>query len=84
MNHANTPVSEVLIEGGKAIGVKTPNGEFHAPVLVNAAGPWSYLVAELADEVLPTAALGHVYLTTRPDDAHPVARDSPSFIVVAR
>ena len=76
--HSNCPVSEVLIEGGKARGVKTPEGEFHAPVLVNAAGPWSYLVADLADEVLPTAALGHVYLTTRPDDANPVDRDSPA------
>jgi glycine/D-amino acid oxidase-like deaminating enzyme len=47
-------------------------------VVVNAGGPWSYLNAELAETVLPTAAIGHHYLTTRPDPAHPVDRLSPA------
>ncbi len=74
----NCPVEGVMIQGGRAIGVKTSNGPIHAPVIVNAAGPWSYLLADLADTVLPTAAVGHVYLTTRPDAAHPVDRLSPA------
>lgn len=74
----NCPVEGVMLEGGKAKGVKTPDGLIEAPVIVNAAGPWSYLLAELADAVLPTAAVGHYYLTTRPDDAHPVDRLSPA------
>jgi 4-methylaminobutanoate oxidase (formaldehyde-forming) len=74
----NTPVTEVLLEGGRVRGVRTPAGEYHAPVVVNAGGPWSYLNAELAEEVLPTAAIGHYYLTTRPDANHPVDRLSPA------
>lgn len=75
---ANTPVTEILIEGGRVCGVRTAEGEYHAPVVLNAGGPWSYLNAELADEVLPTAAIGHYYLTTRPDPNHPVDRLSPA------
>ncbi|MCI0334776.1 MAG: FAD-binding oxidoreductase [Planctomycetes bacterium] len=74
----NTPVIDILIEAGRVRGVKTANGDYHAPVVVNAGGPWSYLNAELAETVLPTAAIGHYYLTTRPDLAHPVDRFSPA------
>jgi 4-methylaminobutanoate oxidase (formaldehyde-forming) len=74
----NTPVIDILVEAGRVRGVKTANGEHHAPVVVNAGGPWSYLNAELAETVLPTAAIGHYYLTTRPDPAHPVDRLSPA------
>jgi 4-methylaminobutanoate oxidase (formaldehyde-forming) len=74
----NTPVTGILIEDGRVRGVQTAEGEYHAPVVVNAGGPWSYLNAELADAVLPTAAIGHYYLTTRPDPAHPVDRLSPA------
>lgn len=75
---ANTPVTEILIESGRVRGVRTAEAEYHAPVVLNAGGPWSYLNAELADEVLPTAAIGHYYLTTRPDPNHPVDRLSPA------
>ena len=74
----NCPVEGVMIEGGKAKGVNTPSGPIYAPAIVNAAGPWSYLVAELAETVLPTAALGHYYLTTRPNDTCPINRFSPA------
>jgi sarcosine dehydrogenase len=74
----NTPVNEILVEGGEVRGVRTPAGEFHAPVVLNAGGPWSYLNAELAEAVLPTAAIGHYYLTTRPHPEHPVDRLSPA------
>ena len=72
------PVAEVVVEGGRARGVRTAKGEFHAPVIVNSTGPWSYLVAELAETRLATAALGHCYLTTRPDPAVDVDRRSPA------
>jgi glycine/D-amino acid oxidase-like deaminating enzyme len=74
----NTPVTGILLEGGRARGVRTAEGEYHAPVVVNAGGPWSYLNAELAEAVLPTAAIGHYYLTTRPDSNNPVDRFSPA------
>ncbi len=74
----NCPVEKILIDHGRAQGVETAAGTFHAPAIVNAAGPWSYLVAELAETVLPTAAIGHYYLTTRPDEQNPVDRLSPA------
>ncbi|MGI9430032.1 MAG: NAD(P)/FAD-dependent oxidoreductase [Bythopirellula sp.] len=76
--HTNTPVIEILLEGEKVSGVKTNDRVFHAPKVVNAGGPWSYLNAELANSVLPTAAIGHCYLTTRPDPANAVDRFSPA------
>src|SRR5207244_6946263 len=75
----NSRIGKILIVGGKVQGVKTADGEFHAPVIINATGPWSYLVAELAQTTLATAAIGHYYLTTRPDPDHPVDRLSPAF-----
>jgi 4-methylaminobutanoate oxidase (formaldehyde-forming) len=74
----NTPVTDILVEAGRVLGVRTADSEYSAPVVVNAGGPWSYLNAELAETVLPTAAIGHYYLTTRPDPARPVDRLSPA------
>jgi glycine/D-amino acid oxidase-like deaminating enzyme len=74
----NTPVTDILVESGRVRGVSTTGDEYFAPAVVNAGGPWSYLNAELAETVLPTAAIGHYYLTTRPDPAHPVDRLSPA------
>jgi len=76
--HTNCAVTKIIITGGKATGVETDAGEFHAPVIVNAAGPWSYLVADLTDTVLPTAAICHHYLTTRPDVGIKIDRFSPA------
>jgi glycine/D-amino acid oxidase-like deaminating enzyme len=74
----NTPVTGILVESGRVRGVSTAEGDYSSAVVVNAGGPWSYLNAELAETVLPTAAIGHYYLTTRPDPAHPVDRLSPA------
>ena len=74
----NTPVIDILLDAGRVRGVKTAEADYFAPVVVNAGGPWSYLNAELAETVLPTAAIGHYYLTTRPDPAQPVDRLSPA------
>ena len=76
--HTQCPVQRILTAGGRATGVRTPLGEFHAPVIVNAAGPWTYLVAGLAQATLPTAAIGHYYLTTRPGPQIPIDRLSPA------
>ena len=76
--HTNTPVTDILVEGGRVYGVKAADDIYYSPVVVNAGGPWSYLNAELAETVLPTAAIGHYYLTTRPSAANPVDRLSPA------
>ena len=67
-----TPVRKLLIEGGRVKGVNTPTGEHHAPIVINAAGPWSYLLAGLTDTPMATAALGHTYLVTRPLPGIPI------------
>jgi 4-methylaminobutanoate oxidase (formaldehyde-forming) len=72
------PIERIVVRGGRVEGVATSRGEFHAPVVVNATGPWSYIVAEKGDVSLPTAALGHYYLTTKPLADIPVDRRSPA------
>ncbi len=76
--HTQIPVERVLFSAGRVSGVQAGGQQFSAPVVVNAAGPWSYLVAELAESWLPTAALGHYYLTTTPTADQPVDRHSPA------
>ncbi len=61
-----TPVEDILMEEGRVKGVQTADASFFAPVVVNAAGPWSYLVAELTQTPMATATLGHYYLVTEP------------------
>jgi 4-methylaminobutanoate oxidase (formaldehyde-forming) len=75
---SNCPVEQIVVQGGKVCGVRTAAGEYHAPVVVNATGPWSYLVAGMVKAALPTAAMGHHYLTTRPDPGVAVDRRSPA------
>jgi len=74
--HAHEPVTGIATAGGRVRGVETANGAYHAPVVVNAAGPWSYLVGALAETPLPTAPLGHYYITTAPDPATPVPQET--------
>jgi len=76
--HTGCHVQRLLAAKGRVRGVATSRGEFQAAVVVNAAGPWSTLLAETAGVRLPAAAIGHCYLTTRPDGDHPVDRLSPS------
>ncbi len=42
-----TPVTGVLVTGGKVTGVKTPTGEFSSPLVINAAGPFAKLIGEM-------------------------------------
>ena len=63
----HSPVDEILVRGGSVAGVKSGGKEIHSPVVVNATGPWSYVVAGRAGTVLATCAIGHYYITTVPD-----------------
>lgn len=76
--HANTPMESLLRSEGKVSGIRAGGQDFYAPVVVNASGPWSYLTAERCETRLPTAAIGHCYLTTQPIDDVPVDRHSPA------
>lgn len=74
----HTPVEEVLVRGGRAAGCRAGAEDFAAPVVVNAAGPWSHLVAGLAEQPLPTAAIRHAYFTFGPDPRFSVDAGSPT------
>lgn len=62
----NTPVTDVLHEGGRVLGVRTPRGEIRAPVLVDAAGAWATLVAEVAGIRVPMIPTRHQLYVTAP------------------
>jgi sarcosine oxidase subunit beta len=46
--------------------------------VVNAGGPWSYLIADMAAQRLPTAGIGHCYFTFGPDPDCPIDPHSPT------
>jgi 4-methylaminobutanoate oxidase (formaldehyde-forming) len=72
-----SPVREIIIDSGKAVGVRTDDQTHHADKILNATGPWSYVMADQTRSTLQTAAIGHYYLTTKPSTDHPVDRMSP-------
>jgi glycine/D-amino acid oxidase-like deaminating enzyme len=74
----HTPVEQIVIEGGKVAGCHAGGQFFAAPVVVNAGGPWSYLVADMAEQRLPTAGIGHCYFTFGPDLSTPIDPNSPT------
>jgi glycine/D-amino acid oxidase-like deaminating enzyme len=74
----HTPVEQIVIQSGKVTGCRSGGQMFWAPVVVNAGGPWSYLIAEMAAQRLPTAGIGHCYFTFGPDPNCPIDPHSPT------
>jgi glycine/D-amino acid oxidase-like deaminating enzyme len=74
----HTPVEEILLQSGQVIGCRAAGETVHAPVVINAGGPWSHLVAELAGQPLPTAGIAHYYFTIGPGPDFTVDPMSPS------
>ncbi len=52
-------VTAIVAEGGRVRGVRTDKGEYAAPVVVNAAGPWGAEVAALAGVDVPVRPDSH-------------------------
>ncbi|MBI4607319.1 MAG: FAD-binding oxidoreductase [Planctomycetes bacterium] len=73
-----SPVEEIAVRSGRVAGVRCRGELIEAPVVVNATGPWSYLVAATAGATLQTCALGHYYITTAPDPRFRVDPMSPA------
>jgi len=46
--YQNTRVTEILFEGDDVKGVRTMDGEMHAPIVVNCAGAWAAQVGAMA------------------------------------
>ena len=55
----NCEVTAIRTMGGKVIGVSTNQGDFDAPIIVNAAGAWAKHVAGLADLQVPIETWTH-------------------------
>ena len=55
----NCEVTAIHIAGGKVTGVSTTKGDFDAPIIINAAGPWAKHVAALAGVDVPLVTWTH-------------------------
>jgi 4-methylaminobutanoate oxidase (formaldehyde-forming) len=75
----DTKVTQVLIEGGKAVGVETDRGTVRAEAVVNCAGMWARELGRRSGVNIPLHACEHFYILTEevaglPPDL-PVLRD---------
>lgn len=77
-------VSGVIIEHGKAVGIRTAQGEVRCEVLVNCAGQWARQFGTLAGVNVPLFSAEHFYIVTGKIDgvlpSLPVMRDPDGFI----
>lgn len=75
----NTAVDEVLVEDGRAVGVRTSEGEVRAEQVVLACGMWTRTVAAKLGVHVPLHACEHFYILTEPFEGVtpdlPVMRD---------
>ncbi len=75
----NTRVEEILVEGGRAVGVRTAQGELRADVVINCAGMWAHELGARAGTTVPLHAAEHFYIVTEPmpglSSSMPVLRD---------
>jgi 4-methylaminobutanoate oxidase (formaldehyde-forming) len=60
----DTRVEEILIEGGRAVGVRTAQGELRADVVINCAGMWAHELGAKAGATVPLHAAEHFYIVT--------------------
>jgi glycine/D-amino acid oxidase-like deaminating enzyme len=74
----NTNVTGFGAENGHIAKVITDRGEIHTPIVVDAAGAWTRLVASLAGARVGAIATRHQLLITRPisgvEDHQPITR----------
>ncbi|HLE26609.1 MAG TPA: FAD-binding oxidoreductase [Anaerolineales bacterium] len=71
-------VTKIKTSGGRVSGVETDRGEFHAPVVVNAAGAWAAEIGRMAGVEIPLDTWTHeVAYVRRPPSIrrHPTVID---------
>lgn len=73
-------VTAIHTSGGKVTGVSTTQGDFSAPIVVNAAGPWADRVSKMVDVEIPLTTWQHdTMFVKRPAEigpSHPVMIDN--------
>ena len=62
----NTKVEKIIVEGGRAVGVMTEQGEMRAGTVVIAGGMWSRDLGASVGANLPLHAAEHFYIVTEP------------------
>ena len=62
----DTPVTGIDVANGRIRGVHTPQGTIACETVVNAAGPWSAVVSDMAGVPLPVTPVRRQMLTTTP------------------
>jgi 4-methylaminobutanoate oxidase (formaldehyde-forming) len=72
-------VERILVENGRAAGVRTDAGEVRAGTVVLAAGMWSHALAREIGVAVPLHAAEHFYIVTEPIPGLPA--DLPSLRV---
>jgi len=60
------PVTEMLRDGERVVGVRTARGAYHAGLVINAAGPWAREIAALAGVDVPVQPDSHEAGITEP------------------
>ena len=74
-----TAVDEILVREGRAVGVRTAQGEVSAEVVINCAGMWAHELGARAGTTVPLHAAEHFYIVTEPmaglSPSLPVLRD---------
>lgn len=72
-------VTAVEVKGGKITGVKSTQGDYAAPVVVNCAGPWAARIGNMVDLDLPVNTWQHdTMMVKRPKEmgpSHPTVID---------
>ncbi|MCP4568520.1 MAG: FAD-binding oxidoreductase [FCB group bacterium] len=58
------PVTGITAAGGKVTGVTTPQGDFSAPLIINAAGPQAGLIGKMAEIDIPVQPFRRQIVTT--------------------
>ena len=75
----NTPMTDVIVENGTAVGVRTDKGEVRAEVVVLCPGMWGREIGQMCGVDIPLQAAEHYYLISEPiDGVHnqlPILRD---------
>ncbi|MDD4053206.1 MAG: FAD-binding oxidoreductase [candidate division Zixibacteria bacterium] len=59
-----TPATEIIVKNGQITGVKTPNGEFSTPIVINAAGPYAKIIGKMAGVNVPVDPLRRQIVTS--------------------
>ncbi len=76
--HEQRPATGILRDGKRVRGVRTPQGDIQAPLVVNAAGPYAGAVGELAGVEVPVRPYRRQLFTTRP---HPAFTPEPPLTI---